>query len=172
MYIYACAQWNWPEWFFRLSLKSHFFKLCCWLCVCVCVCVCVHVQIIAAMFWFLVRCFVTGYVPEFGETAHKKNTHPKTIIRNRINLFCVFFILVPSCHFDYFLFYIIVPSCHFDLFWCVFHYCTFMPFWFVLVCFSSLYLRTILIIFCFSSLYLHAFLSISEIRAFLLKTCL
>ena len=116
----------WPERSFRLSLKSHFFKLCCWLCVCVCV----HVQIIVAMFWFPVLCFVMGYVPKFGETARKKylkKTLKKTSLQN-IFLLLLFFIIVPSCHFDYFL--------------------------------------------CFSSLYLHAILSISEVGAFLLKTCL
>ena len=35
-----CTMKLWPEWSFRLSLKSHFFKLCRWLCVCVCVCMC------------------------------------------------------------------------------------------------------------------------------------
>ena len=41
VHICMCTMKLWPEWSFRLSLKSHFFKLCRWLCVCVCVCVCV-----------------------------------------------------------------------------------------------------------------------------------
>ena len=66
-----------------------------------------------------------------SEKQHIKNKHPKTIIRNRINLFCFFH---PCTFMPFWLFF-------------VFHHCTFMPFWFVLVCFSLLCLHAILICF-------------------------
>ena len=59
---------------FKSSLKSHLFKLSCWLCVWICgVCVCgVCVHMCKCVFTVLVLCFVMGYVFQFGEIAHER----------------------------------------------------------------------------------------------------
>ena len=41
--------------------------------VCVHVCACVHTCMSRSLFWLcLILCFVTGHVPQSGETAHKR----------------------------------------------------------------------------------------------------